>query len=96
MIHSPIHTDTPTPPLIPTPAHTQPGEYFGELALVTHRLRAASAYAVGETTCALMDVHAFERLLGPCMDVLKRNIDEYEDQLAAIFGNDKPTELRSK
>ena len=35
----------------------------------------------------VLDVHAFERLLGPCMDILKRNIDEYEEQLVAVFGS---------
>ncbi|XP_067024464.1 cAMP-dependent protein kinase type II regulatory subunit-like isoform X1 [Acropora muricata] len=57
------------------------GGYFGELALVTHKPRAASVYSVGDLVCAVLDVHAFERLLGPCMDILKRNIDGYEEQL---------------
>ena len=43
---------------------------------------------------AVLDVDAFERLLGPCMDVLKRNIHEYEEQLAQVFGSDAPTDLR--
>ncbi|XP_070192799.1 cAMP-dependent protein kinase type II-beta regulatory subunit-like isoform X2 [Littorina saxatilis] len=62
------------------------GGYFGELALVTHQPRAASAYAIGQVKCAVLDVHAFERLMGPCMDVLKRNIGDYEEQLSKIFG----------
>lgn len=62
------------------------GGYFGELALVTHKPRAASAYAMGRVKCAVLDVQAFERLMGPCMDIMKRNIDVYEEQLAAIFG----------
>lgn len=60
------------------------GGYFGELALVTHKPRAASVYAVGELVCAVLDVHAFERLLGPCMDIMKRNIDGYEEQLKKL------------
>ena len=36
---------------------------------------------------AVLDVGAFERLLGPCMDILKRNIDTYEEQLAEVFGS---------
>ncbi|XP_062584787.1 cAMP-dependent protein kinase type II regulatory subunit-like isoform X1 [Saccostrea cucullata] len=63
------------------------GGYFGELALVTHKPRAATAYAVGKTKCAVLDVQAFERLLGPCMDIMKRNIDEYEEQLIQVFGD---------
>jgi cAMP-dependent protein kinase regulator len=65
------------------------GQYFGELALVTHKPRAASAYADGPTKCAVLDISAFERLLGPCMDILKRNVDDYEAQLATIFGSEK-------
>ncbi|XP_052779951.1 cAMP-dependent protein kinase type II regulatory subunit-like [Mya arenaria] len=63
------------------------GMYFGELALVTHKPRAATCYAVGKTRLAVLDVQAFERLLGPCMDILKRNINEYEEQLVQVFGS---------
>ena len=34
-----------------------------------------------------MDVTAFERLLGPCMDIMKRNMEEYEEQLVKVFGS---------
>ncbi|XP_078040018.1 cAMP-dependent protein kinase type II regulatory subunit isoform X2 [Augochlora pura] len=63
------------------------GGYLGELALVTHKPRAASAYAVGDVKLAFLDVEAFERLLGPCKELMKRNIDDYEDQLVKIFGS---------
>uniref|UniRef100_A0A8C8FLZ8 cAMP-dependent protein kinase type II regulatory subunit n=1 Tax=Oncorhynchus tshawytscha TaxID=74940 RepID=A0A8C8FLZ8_ONCTS len=63
------------------------GQYFGELALVTNKPRAASAYAVGNVKCLVMDVQAFERLLGPCMDIMKRNVVSYDEQLAALFGS---------
>ena len=36
---------------------------------------------------AVLDVAAFERVLGPCMDIMKRNIDAYEEQLEQIFGS---------
>ncbi|XP_004519271.1 cAMP-dependent protein kinase type II regulatory subunit isoform X2 [Ceratitis capitata] len=62
------------------------GQYFGELALVTHRPRAASVYADGDIKVAFLEVRAFERLLGPCMEIMKRNIDDYETQLIKIFG----------
>lgn len=63
------------------------GGFFGELALVTHKPRAASAFAVGNTKCAVLDIAAFERLMGPCMDIMKRNINHYEEQLVQIFGS---------
>jgi len=63
------------------------GGYFGELALVTNKPRAASVYAVGPVECAVLDVLAFERLMGPCMNIMKRNIEQYESQLVTVFGN---------
>lgn len=63
------------------------GGYFGELALVTKKARAASVFAVGRTKVAFLDVEAFERLLGPCMDLMKRNIEDYENELLRIFGS---------
>ncbi|KAK9967022.1 hypothetical protein ABG768_001442 [Culter alburnus] len=63
------------------------GQYFGELALVTNKPRAASVYAAGDTKCLVIDVQAFERLLGSCKQILKRNISQYEQQLVAVFGS---------
>ncbi|XP_068601388.1 protein kinase, cAMP-dependent, regulatory, type II, alpha A [Brachionichthys hirsutus] len=63
------------------------GHYFGELALVTNKPRAASAYAVGDVKCLVIDVQAFERLLGSCKEIMKRNITHYEEQLVALFGS---------
>ncbi|PWA24809.1 hypothetical protein CCH79_00010195 [Gambusia affinis] len=71
------------------------GQYFGELALVTNKPRAASAYAVGSVKCLVLDVKAFERLLGPCMDIMKRNIANYEEQLVALFGSSAGIEQQS-
>lgn len=120
------------------------GQYFGELALVTNKPRAASAYAVGSVKClgtffcnfmiihilcmhanfcqftiiilhnspktmsdssvllcffvfflAVLDVKAFERLLGPCMDIMKRNIANYEEQLVTLFGSSTGIEQQS-
>ena len=31
-------------------------------------------------TFTVLDVHAFERLLGPCMGIMQRNIKDYEQQ----------------
>ncbi|XP_015793240.1 cAMP-dependent protein kinase type II regulatory subunit-like isoform X1 [Tetranychus urticae] len=63
------------------------GGYFGELALITHKPRAASVRAVDDVKVAFLDVGAFERLLGPCMDIMKRNFNDYESQLEKIFGS---------
>lgn len=63
------------------------GQCFGELALVTHKPRAASVYAAGITKCAVLDIDAFERLLGPCKELLEQRVDDYEEQLVQIFGD---------
>lgn len=60
------------------------GSYFGELALLQNQPRAASAIADGDCKCAVLDVQAFERLLGPCKELLMRNIPIYEQQLSQI------------
>lgn len=72
------------------------GQYFGELALITYKPRAASAYAItNKVKLAFLDTEAFERLLGPCMEIMKRNIDDYETQLIQTFGSkSKITPLR--
>lgn len=35
----------------------------------------------------VLDVKAFERLLGPCMEIIKRNFEHYEQQLVDLFGS---------
>lgn len=64
------------------------GGYFGELALVAQKPRAASVYAVGTVKLATLDVQAFERLLGPCMEIMRRNANHYKKQVIAIFGSE--------
>ncbi len=54
------------------------GKYFGELALVENKPRSANVYAVGKVKCAFLERESFERLLGPCLDIMKRNIAAYK------------------
>ena len=64
------------------------GDYFGELALLTKKPRAATVYAIGaDTKWAILDVEAFERLLGPCVKIMQKNIPDYEEQLRKLFGD---------
>lgn len=60
------------------------GDYFGEMALVMNQPRSASVYAKGNAKCAKLDVGAFERLLGPCMEIMKRNIENYDSNRKAF------------
>lgn len=73
----------------------QKGDYFGELSLITNKPRAASAAVSKTCKLAFLDVETFERLLGPCREIMKRNIDQYETTLIEMFGGkDKITDIR--
>ncbi|XP_061196203.1 cAMP-dependent protein kinase regulatory subunit isoform X3 [Saccostrea echinata] len=52
-------------------------DYFGEIALLLDRPRAATVVARGPLKCVKLDRARFERVLGPCSDILKRNIAQY-------------------
>jgi len=49
----------------------------GEIALLLDRPRAATVVANGVLKCVKLDRARFERVLGPCSDILKRNIAQY-------------------
>lgn len=53
------------------------GDYFGEIALVNRQRRAASIIALEKCYSVSLDRDAFQRLLGPLEDVLKRNMGTY-------------------
>ncbi|KAE8283514.1 cAMP-dependent protein kinase type I-alpha [Larimichthys crocea] len=54
-----------------------PSDYFGEIALLMNRPRAATVVSCGPLKCVKLDRPRFERVLGPCSDILKRNIEQY-------------------
>ncbi|XP_014261206.1 cAMP-dependent protein kinase type II regulatory subunit-like [Cimex lectularius] len=60
------------------------GDYFGELALINHQRRSASVYAVEPVTTVFLETEVFERLLGPCLDIMKRNKRNYEERLKKL------------
>jgi len=62
------------------------GQYFGELALIYKKPRAATVAAKTDVSCAVLDIGAFERLLGPCVEIMQRNVSNYESKLTELFG----------
>ncbi|XP_064653243.1 cAMP-dependent protein kinase type II regulatory subunit-like [Lineus longissimus] len=61
-------------------ARSGKGKYFGEMALVENKPRSANVYAVGKVKLAFLEVESFERLLGPCLDIMKRTIAKYKQK----------------
>ena len=57
----------------------QPGDYFGELALLKNEPRAANVIAATKLKVVSLDRNSFKRLLGPLDDILKRNMDAYQN-----------------
>ncbi|XP_052262463.1 cAMP-dependent protein kinase regulatory subunit-like isoform X2 [Dreissena polymorpha] len=57
-------------------------DYFGEIALLLDRPRAATVIARGPLKCVKLDRGRFERVLGPCSDILKRNISQYNSYVS--------------
>jgi len=65
------------------------GSYFGELALLTKEPRKATCKVVSkEATAGVLDVNAFERLLGPCKELMSRKIDHYAEEIANLKMDD--------
>jgi cAMP-dependent protein kinase regulator len=54
------------------------GDYCGELALLLDQPRKATITAKGKLKCATLGKKAFVRLLGPVVDIIKRNAANYE------------------
>ena len=56
------------------------GDYFGERALIKGEPRACNIIASSDTVKVIsLDRISFKRLLGPIEDILKRNIDKYQN-----------------
>jgi len=56
----------------------------GEIALLLKRPRAATVKARGLLRCVKLDRARFERVMGPCVDILKRNINQYNSFVSLV------------
>lgn len=63
-------------------AHLKKGDYFGELALLFSQPRKATVRATGDVTVAFLDIEAFNRMLGPCSEIMKRSMSHYDEEVA--------------
>lgn len=60
------------------PTYYGVGDYFGEVALLSDKPRAASVRATSRITLSTLDKQTFLRLLGPCEEVLTRRLGEIQ------------------
>ena len=58
-----------------------PGQYFGEMGLINMAPRMATVIAMDDVKLAFLDRLSFERLVGPCIDVLN------PVQFMSLFGH---------
>ena len=58
--------------------------YFGEMALMNDEARQASVSAKGKVECFMLERKQFELLLGPLADLMRRSVQERQDQNAAL------------
>eukprot|EP01123_Difflugia_compressa_P010465 TRINITY_DN3836_c0_g1_i1.p1 TRINITY_DN3836_c0_g1~~TRINITY_DN3836_c0_g1_i1.p1 ORF type:complete len:525 (-),score=71.76 TRINITY_DN3836_c0_g1_i1:319-1698(-) len=54
------------------------GDYFGELALLRNEPRQATVIAVGAVKCLTIGREHFNQVMGPCEDILRRNMGSYK------------------
>jgi len=59
-------------------------DIFGEIALVMNRPRAATVVASGHLKCVKLDRARFERVMGLCVDILRRNIQQYNSFVSLV------------
>ena len=67
------------------------GDYFGERALLKNEPRAANVIAKTDCLVVSVDRHSFKRLMGPLEDILRRNMEIY-DQVMGVGGS--PSKLK--
>uniref|UniRef100_A0A915BB82 cAMP-dependent protein kinase regulatory subunit n=1 Tax=Parascaris univalens TaxID=6257 RepID=A0A915BB82_PARUN len=57
--------------------HLSSSDYFGEIALLLDRPRAATVVAKTHLKCVKLDRARFERVMGPVREILKRDVSNY-------------------
>eukprot|EP01125_Pyxidicula_operculata_P011321 TRINITY_DN3710_c0_g1_i1.p1 TRINITY_DN3710_c0_g1~~TRINITY_DN3710_c0_g1_i1.p1 ORF type:complete len:754 (+),score=158.93 TRINITY_DN3710_c0_g1_i1:48-2309(+) len=67
------------------------GDYFGELALLLNEPRQATVTSVGTVKCLTIGREHFNQVMGPCEDILRRNIGGYKSYEQLITALKSPS-----
>ena len=68
-------------------ARLQTGDFFGEIALLTTKLRQATVTAQGPLKCFYLDRRRFARVMGSLTELLTKNHDEKYSNLSLVVGS---------
>jgi len=71
-----------------------PGDYFGEIALLTDSPRKANCIAVGDVKCVYMHRADFVRAMGPLKDIVQRKMSLYKKYMHK--GDEDNTDVSAK
>lgn len=63
------------------------GKYFGESTLITDEPRIATVTASEDIKVAFLEKEKFERLLGPCLEIMKRDAKSFKDEIERILNH---------
>ncbi len=64
---------------------SQPGDYFGERALLKDEPRAATCVAKGQVEVLQIDRSAFSALLGPLEEIMSKRVESYSQPSASVL-----------
>jgi len=66
--------------------YAKPGEFFGEVSLITNAARKATVRAFSDCSVLSVSRDDFDRVIGPIKDILEANIDKYPNYADIIRG----------
>jgi len=66
--------------------YSKPGEFFGEVSLITNAARRATVRAASDCSVLSVSRDDFDRVIGPIKDILEANIDRYPNYADIIRG----------
>lgn len=61
------------------------GKYFGEFVFIENKFRFVNVYVIGKVKVVFLECDFFERFLGLCFDIMKRNLEIYKNYIESFW-----------